>query len=460
MSETKSITLFGLAFFLCLFFSSCEKTEYSLYANLPPYYNEYLKQKINDLISIQTESSGEKDCFIFITDTHDLYNRMNSPSIIQAILQRTNCNKVIWGGDAIWAYTENHNDDPEKAKQAIIDQWYYHNNSFRNAILPFGYLFNVRGNHDLSIRILDSDESLREQQGYTLSDGICFEELMGDLFTDSRIYYNSDDNKCYYYFDEKDSKTRYLICDGQSKQILDGDIAWGNDFGIGVNEKQMNWIAHYALQTLPDSYNLVVIMHEGITDITDPVLWSCYQDYISMLEAFANKKGVFSMVNPNHVVFFSGHCHNDLQTFKNGILHIGTANDFLDNEVNYSMLFEPVNRRMDSISEQLMDFVSLDFGNDRLSCIRIGCGYNRSFNLNRISLNVNETIKIKSNLKPISYGSYNSYGQKWINRQWIITNDIVTVDDNGLVTALKKGEAVVFAKDKDYNKEYYYIVVQ
>lgn len=264
------------------------------------------------------------------------------------------------------------------------------------------------------------------------------------------------------FFDEPIEQVRYLICDGQSEAGIEtGDYAWGNDFAYGISRPQLEWIKREALLTIPDGYTLVVFIHEGITDITYPSGYSEYQDFSELLISFANKEGVFKGVYPSNVDVFSGHQHQDLQTFKNGVLHITTANDCRGDDVNCSLLIEPVARERNSINEQLFDYVVLDCHNDMVKCFRIGGGYDRFFHLHSIFMRAGDKITIEPSLSPVSFNSYNAEGQLWdeSTKRWNVVNDIVTVDDKGNVAAQQPGEAVVFAKDENNNKEFFNIKV-
>ena len=447
---------------LALFTISCVKSALGATDELPGYYQDYLDKRINEVNAVTTGYGDSIGSFVFITDTHVGNNQMHSPILISELLKKTVCDKVIWGGDAVWAYTWSKGDTPADAKELIMAQWRQQYDSFRNALAPYGTLYNVRGNHDLTIRILNSDVSLSEGMGYTYNHDTCFTEIVGNIVSNPSVLYNRSDNGCYYYFDVLQEKTRYLICDGQSRSsIMAGNYAWGNDSAYGISEAQMNWIQQEALLAIPSGYNLVVVIHEGITDATYPYGYTAYQDFSTLLEDFANKKGVFTEVSPNKVIVFSGHQHQDLQTYKNGILHIATANDCLGNDVNGSLLFEPVSRKRGTINEQLLDYVVLDGISNTIMCYRIGAGYDRTFHLNKIELNAGEHVRLDTSLLPVSFGSYNATGQQWdsVSYKWDVINDIVTVDGEGNVTAARPGEAVVFAKDENNNKEFYYINV-
>lgn len=450
----KSQFILLIAFFLIC---SCDTSDYLSYDE---YYPDYVEQKIKELNYLSWGDQSASDCFIFITDTHVKSNIMNSPTIIREILKNTSCTKVIWGGDAIWAYTDNSSDTPERAREQILNQWALQVDSFKHAVVPYGTLYNVRGNHDLTMRILKTDTSKKENLGYTFDHNFCREKIIGDMLSNPKVHYNENDNTCYYYFDEDEHKTRYLICDGQSNPIQSGNIAWGNDFGLGVSQEQLTWITQEALLTIPDGYNLIVVIHEGITDITYPSLYGVYKNFANLLNSFVNKEGQFSCINPGYVVVFSGHMHMDLQTYKSNVLHIGTASDYLESEINESMLFEPIPRGAYSTNEQVMDYVILEPEKDMLKCIRIGGGYNRSFHLKKVTLEVDESIILEPDLEAIGYYSYNSEGHTRKNRQWTIVNDVVSVDNGGRVKGLKAGEAVLFAKDQSFNKEFYYIEVK
>lgn len=193
------INLCKCSFLLGLFVISCDKIPVGASNEVPSYYKEYLQNKISKLNVVLKAAEGKVGSFVFITDTHVWYNQMNSPALIRELLKNTDCTRVVWGGDAIWAYTWDAYDTPVRAKEQIIAQWRMQYDSFRNAIIPLGKIYNVRGNHDLTIRVLDSDMSVREGLGYTFDHDTCFEEIVGDIVSDPDVHFNADDNGCYFF---------------------------------------------------------------------------------------------------------------------------------------------------------------------------------------------------------------------------------------------------------------------
>ena len=127
--------------------------------NLPVYYTEYMENKIAQINKLEFEAGFEADSFIFCTDTHTKNNNMMAPLLSAYLYKNTNCFKSIYGGDAIWAYS-NAGSSIEDCKNDIINQWRKQQNNWLKT-LPNGEFYNVRGNHDFTIRIAGTEHSTK-----------------------------------------------------------------------------------------------------------------------------------------------------------------------------------------------------------------------------------------------------------------------------------------------------------
>lgn len=404
-----------------------------------------VKDKVNLINSIDIDGGA----FIFITDTHVTSNCLNSPQQIKYILQNTSIDKVIWGGDAISAYGDN-----------IEQQWEWHCNAFDVNIKGFGDFYKVRGNHDFTIRQSEGSES-----GRTLSQHQSFQYLFNDV--PNGIVRNVEDpDGCYYYFDDDNSKVRFIVLDTEDS-VSDGNVPWG--VWNGVHNVQLGWIANTAIATTPDYYGIVLISHIPITDTTS-AYYNTYTNVLQLVDAInAKRKGNIGPVNYDFsslkavrvLLYLSGHIHHDLQTYKNGVLHVVTASD----AAYWDYLSDPFvvdkSGRYGS-NAQCFDCVCIDKDKENISLIRFGVGGNRYFHLQPIRLNIGEERLINATQKgkDITWYSYNSSGNSYNDGAWILNNTIIAVDNHGMVKGQQPGEAVVLNMNEKGDKEFYNVIVE
>lgn len=419
---------------------------------LPNYYDKYLDDKIKAINTVTRESMGTSDSFLYFTDIHAKSNAMLSPKLINEVLASTTCNKVVCGWDAIEAYG---------TKDDILSQYNSLNKLINTYISPYSDVLSSRGNHDFTIKTNSNDPS-----GYTFTQ----QNTRNMIFkkTENKFVFNeADQSGCYYYYDNKFQGIRYIVLDS-CDTVNSGNVAFGVQYVVG--KTQMDWIAGNAVMTTPAGYGIVFIMHIPITDTTgDSGGHQNFTNVLTLVESVQNKTSNvtindsvydFSRLNVNVLMTLSGHMHNDLQTYKNGVLHIVSASDAFYQDYKESPFFiNPPTRGKGNTTEQLIDFINIDKSDNVIKAIRIGVGYDRTFNLQKHSLTIGNKVTLSSKLSgTLTWNSYNSVGNTKKNKVWNMVNDVVSVN-NGTVTALKAGEAVVFAMDQNQNKEFFYIAV-
>ncbi len=421
-------------------------------SSLPNYYDKYLDDKIKAINTVTRESTGKSDSFLFFTDIHAKSNAMLSPALINEVLASTTCNKVVCGWDAIEAYG---------TKDDILSQYNSLNKLINTYISPYSDVLSSRGNHDFTIKTNSNDPG-----GYTFTQ----QNTRNMIFkkTENKFVFNeADQSGCYYYYDNKLQGIRYIVLDS-CDTVNSGDVAFGVQYV--VSKTQMDWIAGNAVMTTPAGYGIVFIMHIPVTDTTgDSGGHQNFTNVLTLVESVQNKTSNvtindsvydFSRLNVNVLMTLSGHMHNDLQTYKNGVLHIVSASDAFYQDYKESPFFiNPPTRGKGNTTEQLIDFINIDKSDNVIKAIRIGAGYDRTFNLQKHSLTIGNNVTLSSKLSgALTWKSYNSVGNTKKNKVWNMVNDVVSVN-NGTVTALKAGEAVVFAMDQNQNKEFFYIAV-
>lgn len=387
--------------------------------------------------------------FIFITDTHITSNCINSPQQIRYILQNTSLDKVIWGGDAISAYGNN-----------IEEQWEWHCNSFDANIKGYGNLYKVRGNHEFTIR-----ESADSNNRRTLSQYQTFQYLF-EYAPNNIVRNNGDPEGCYYYFDDIINKIRYIILE-TDYTVYEGNIPSG--VLDGVHDVQLSWIANSAIATTLSNYSIIFISHIPITDTTTNQN-TTFRNVLQLVNAINSKAtgnigsvnfDFSSLDNVRVLLYLSGDMHHDMQTYQSGVLHVVTASDAAYGDYLADPFVVDKSGRYGA-NAQCFDCVCIDKEKENISFIRFGIGGNRLFHLQPISLKVGEgrLINTTQGGKEITWYSYDSSGNSYINGRWNLNNTIIAVDNHGMVKGQQPGEAVVLNMNEKGDKEYYYIIVE
>lgn len=405
--------------------------------------------QVKSKIEIVNEIDNDGGSFIFITDTHGTTNCWNSPQQIRYILQQTSIDKVIWGGDAISAYGNN-----------IEQQWDWHFRAFDEVLKGYGNIYKVRGNHDFTIRT-----SVKSDEGRTLSQHQTFQYLSEGSPGD--IVRNTDDSDgCYYYFDDDVNKIRFIILD-TNDSLEEGNVAWG--VINGVHDKQLDWVANTAIAFTPKNYGIVFVSHIPITDTTTQY-YSTYTNLLQLVNAVNTRSNgsigtinydFSSLENVRVLLYLSGHQHHDIQTYQNGVLHVVTACDTAYSDYLSDPFVVDKSGRYGA-NEQCFDAVCIDKDKGSISFIRFGVGGNRIFHLTPIYLKVGEELEVGITQKGDSFTwhSYNSSGNVYSDGIWTLKNDIVVINDQGVVKGLNKGEAIVLNMNEKGDKEFYNILVE
>lgn len=440
MVMVRNILLLLLSFFV----ASC----YDPYDSETGILKDALGQVI-DKVDLVNKTDIDGGSFIFITDTHGTSNTWNSPQQIKYILQNTPIDKVIWGGDAISAYGDN-----------IEQQWEWHCDAFDAIIKGYGKLYKVRGNHDFTIRTSENSD-----EGRTLSQHQTFQYLFKDA--PAGIVKNAEDpDGCYYYFDDDNSKIRYIIIDTDDS-VSEGNVPWG--VWNGVHDVQLDWIANTAIASTPDNFDIIFVSHIPITDVTYDQ-YATYKNVFQLVNAVSSKKigkigSVYydfsSLKGVKVLLYLSGHMHHDLQTYQNGVLHVVTASDAAYMDYMADPFVVDKSGRYGA-NAQCFDGVCVDKSKEKISFIRFGVGGNRLFNLRTIRLKVGgETLLNISQMgEEFTWYSYNSSGNVYSNGIWTLNNTVVAVDDHGLVKGEYAGEAVVLNMNEKGDKEFYNVIVE
>lgn len=413
---------------------------------VPPYYKSHLQNKIAEI----NHNDTTRAAFVFITDTHTKDNTLHSPALIREILRQTRIDKVIWGGDAISGHGDN-----------IDEQWNNHS-IFDIAINSFGRLYKVRGNHDFSIKVKKGSDI-----GKTYSQTQTAKWLL-EHHPKGITINKQDPGGCYYYFDEKKEKIRYIILDA-TDSVQAGDIPWGAI--TGIRSKQLNWIANTAIASIQFGYDVIFVSHIPLVGLSGKPN-SALSNATQLIDALNLKKsGVIDGVafdfsklkNVKILMCLSGHVHYDSQIYRNGVLYVTTASDAAYNNYFISDPFvkSESERKEGTVNEQCFDCFVISKSNSIINAHRIGAGGDRMFHCQPILMTKGSELHLRTIMsKQNKFSCYNATGNTSKKKKWTLVSDIVQISENGNLIACKKGEAVVVSVDEEGNKEFFDIIVK
>ena len=409
--------------------------------DVPSYYhkNGYIENKVRKINSI-IRDSGEDSCnFIFITDTHTTTNFGKSPMLIRHILSHTMCKHVVCGGDIV-GIKLNYEGDPEP----FIMSEYEGQLAIDRIAMRYGTFLNTLGNHDYNT-ITGTIVHFNKQQTANMFFASVDKNIVKDVY---------NENGCYYYYDIPKSKIRLFVID---------------DSSYSVSDAQFSFI-HKSIIGSPDNYNFVFVSHIMCINA-----WSSSGSVTSvytLIDAINNKTSCiindvsynFENAKGNVLAVISGHEHIDGVSFKSYTPQIVT-----DCDTSYSGehgqfmdgVMHNLTRTVNTIGEQSFDFINIDNSNHIISCVRIGWGYDRIINSVPVELSVGSSYKVEPRISAVEYKSCNTTGNQYSDTSdWTYKNDVISVDTNGNVSALKIGEAIICAEDANHNKEYFNIIIK
>lgn len=423
-------------------------------SELPAYYfaDNYIDNKANELNNEVLLNESISDNFIFFTDNHLTANtNCQTPALIRHLTANTIVSKAIFGGDVVQAYgTKN---DLYKTMKRFMGEY-----TFPKLDL---LLLGVRGNHDFTIR-----KNAEENVGYTYPQSTTHDIILSRQEISDCVFNSEDPSGCYYYFDNKVKKIRYVMFD-TTDSVSAGNVAWGTHYGI--NDTQMQWLIENAIMTAKEDWHFVFIGHiPPLRTIGDTAL----ENIVSLISSINNrvvsvninnKECNFSDFTSKVVLSLSGHIHQDLQTFKDGCLYSTTACDARYGDYKKSpWMSDAPTRTQGTINEQCFDIFNLNISKGIISAIRIGGGYNRYFHITPITIHKGATKQLTPDkLSPINYDCHDSEGNTndsdWT---WNLKKTVVSVSQTGLVTGVATGEALVVAIASNGYKEFFYFIVE
>lgn len=297
--------------------------------DIPAYYfdNNYLDNRIEAIDDAIRECNGEYESFFWITDIHwePDYNARKSPLLIKYISSKTAINKILNGGDT---------GNSQVICENAITQ-------LRNAI-GSNSVYTVTGNHEIN------DASRYERPFERVAD-----ELRGH---NSNIVYG-DGDKSYFYFDNSESKVRYI---GLSSYGLYIDGKYESSY----TEQQLTWFKNTALN-VETGWSIIIFTHSlyYIQNGSDKLITTPTgaNDFIDVIDNYDGKGTI--------VCVLMGHSHKDrIHIGCTGVPYIISACDRFspyNGDIN-------VDRTPGTTSEQRFDVVVIDKGKRVIKLFAIG----------------------------------------------------------------------------------------
>ncbi len=430
--------------------------------SLPGYYGPYLARIAKKMRELR-DTSGVADGFFFFTDPHVSANKLRSGRLIAELIRLTDLKKVFCGGDIPSAFGTKADLDTEMAK---------YNQFWSNPIQQAGgLLFNIKGNHDFTIRT-----SRTSKDGWTYSSQAARDFYMTANGCRGAVTHDADPTACYYYADDAASKIRYVVADTSDSASDNPHAYWGVKYVIG--ETQLTWLAERALATVPDGYSIIVIHHIPLAPITaaDGEV-KTFSDFRLLLEAYQNRGRVslcgrdydFTDARGTILLDLTGHHHSDRANYYHGILHVTEACDAAYRDYIARTPFSGVlpEKKAFTVYEQTFDVIQVDPANGVLYTTRVGGGQDRVFHVKPVPVAVGGTqiFAAKKLQGSITWFCYDGDGAKTDSQAakpeqyWTFRHDRATIDPNGTLYALSPGDVTVVALDEKLNKEFFGVKV-
>lgn len=330
MTGSLNILKILIAIATLISFGSCDKLPNGVeVSDIPSYYfeNNYLDGRVDAINQAIAECSGDCETFFWITDIHwepDL-NLRKSPLLIKYIASKTGIDKILNGGDT--------GNSQVICKNAI---------SQLRAAIGSDKVYSVTGNHEIN------DASRYESPYRRVAD-----ELRGHC---KDIVYG-DDNKSYFYFDNPQTKTRYV---GLSTYGLFMD----NKYESAYTPQQLEWFKITALD-VAEGWSIVVFTHTlYMVDCSSDKLVTGpagADEFIDVIDAYSGKGYICCVL--------LGHTHRDrLHIGPTGVPYIISA---CDRQATYGGDIN-VERIPGTVSEQHFEVVVIDRKNRRVKLFAIG----------------------------------------------------------------------------------------
>lgn len=267
---------------------------------LPSYWKTYLDAKLDAIHSAELSLGRNGSSFIFITDTHWNDNYKKSPAIIKYLLDNTDIEDVICGGDVIVGHGER---TPKMAEMMDF--------AGRFKYIPAEFLV---GNHDYNTSDqpkTDWANRITPEEHYRMCIAMSERNTTYDQTDDTYVSesgYSFNEGRYPEYFGIKDiesQKIRYIFLDSTCvhKSVQDGMT----DNHLRISDAQLEWMQD-RIEELEAGWTVLVFSHIGISNSPNANngFWPVGEQIRDAIDE------IYDDVNATIAGVICGHCHKDL----------------------------------------------------------------------------------------------------------------------------------------------------
>lgn len=299
---------------------------------VPDYFESNVAAAIAGAQNAMSSASINGETFVFLSDIHWENNEKHSPALVKAVTDALPIENTVYGGDTFNGETQ------EYAISIMNDV----RQQFTKASPHF---LSVYGNHDGNQ--LDGGTAFTHDEFYT------FLQKQSDNYVEYEA-------PCYYYMDNKTTKTRYIVLDSRTgtPETASTQIAWLQRI---INNAPSGW--HFLV------FCHVIFYPDTGGSYSDPTTWimSPFMTSVcSTLDTLNNE-----MNDKKVEAMFGGHTHFDYDTTTSG----GIPIIIIDCDTRQTVSPNP--QTVGTIGEQCIDIVTVDYLAEKITCARIGRGSSR-----------------------------------------------------------------------------------
>lgn len=310
---------------------------------VPSYFETQLETKIPNIIHNANSVGKHGETFIFITDPHWDKSYRNSPALIRHILNKTNVNLILCGGDMIDGGAIN------TMYPMLIDCVRHFQFPLADNFLPIAF-----GNHDdnyiYSVSTSDNSQIMSKDAVYS-----CMYAQIADKVT------FMTDNEFSFYFDRITSKTRFIFLDT------------GEDSTFTAFDELAN-----VLNSTPNGYNIIFVAHfiygggylrTSFRQVMDVIAAYNSRTYVKVFKTYNFTEAVGKVQ-----LILGGHTHSDMSW------EVGAEG----NTAGVPIIITDTDSYRDhsgtegTVNSQCFDVISVDYTGKTVKCTRIGRGNDRT----------------------------------------------------------------------------------
>lgn len=301
-------------------------------SEIPEYFEANLASAISEAQTAMLSASINGETFVFLSDIHWENNEKHSPALVKAVTDALPIENTFYGGDTFNGGTQ------EKVIGIMNDV----RQKFTAASPHF---LSVYGNHDGNQ--LDGGTAFTHDEFYTLM------QKQSD-------YYVEYEAPCYYYMDNKATKTRFIVLDSRTGTP-------------STASAQISWLQSIT-NNAPAGWHFLVFCHviyypgEGGT-YDDPTTWIMSPFMTNVCTAL---DAVNTAGGKKVEAIFGGHCHIDY----NGQTSGGIPIVMIDCDTKQTVSGNP--QTAGTTGEQCLDIVTVNYSAEEIHCARIGRGASRT----------------------------------------------------------------------------------